>query len=72
MEGDEGQNKGQQSDIWSQDHGSSRGKAELHIFNLSSDLRQILRHLAPARLVPSSCVSAPRNTREAGISSDTI
>ena len=31
-------------------------------------LKSILR---PARLVPSSCASAPRNTREAGISSST-
>ena len=28
-------------------------------------------YLAPARLVPSSCASAPRNTREVGISSYT-
>ena len=28
--------------------------------------------MAPARLVPSSCASAPRNTREAGISSNDI
>ena len=37
-------NEGQRSDIWSQDHDSKRGEAELRIFNLSSDLRQILRH----------------------------
>ena len=35
-------------------------------------IRNILKGiLAPARLVPSSCASAPRNTREAGISSST-
>ena len=42
--------------------------------NVHSILKVILRHigkgiLAPFRLVLSSCASAPRNTREAGISS---
>ena len=37
FEGNEGQNKGQRSDIWSQEHGAERGEAELRIFNLSSD-----------------------------------
>ena len=51
-------------------HGVELGKAELHIFNLSGDLRHIVKGiLPPARLVLSSCASTPRNTREAGISS---
>ena len=47
-----------------------QGKVNLCLFNISSDLRLILRSiLAPARLVTRSCVSAPRNNCEAGISS---
>ena len=57
-----GQSKGQRSV-------HEQGEAELRIFYLSSDTRNILNILAPARLVPSNCASAPRNTREAGISS---
>ena len=59
--------------IWSHQHGAERGEAELRIFNLSLDLINILKGiLAPARLVQSSCASAPRNIREAGISSFAI
>ena len=48
------------------------GKAELRIFNSRCDLRHIVKGiLAAARLVPSSCASAPRNIRKAGISSYT-
>ena len=32
-----GQNKGQRSDIWSQEHGAEGGEAELRLFHLSSD-----------------------------------
>ena len=47
-----------------------QGEAELLIFYLRSDIINILKGiLALARLVPSSCASGPRNTREAGISS---
>ena len=47
-----------------------QGKTELRIFNLRSDIINIVKDiLAPAKLVPSSCASAPSNTREAGISS---
>ena len=44
-----------------------------YVYSIRCDLREIIKGiLAPARLVPSSCVSAPRNTREAGISSSDI
>ena len=36
FEGNEGQNKGQRSDIWSQEHGTEQGEAELRIFNLKT------------------------------------
>ena len=57
--------------IFGPKHGAEQGEAKLCISNVSSDLKQILGILAPARLVPSSCTLAPRNTREAGISSST-
>ena len=36
FEGNEGQNKGQRSDIWSQEHSAEQGKAELRIFNFKT------------------------------------
>ena len=46
-------------------HGAEQDKTKLCIFSFSS----VLKHFGTCRLVPSSCTSAPRNTREAGISS---
>ena len=52
FEGNEGQNKGQRSDIWFQEHSADGGKAKLRIFNLSSDLRQILRYFGTCQTGP--------------------
>ena len=56
FEGNEGQNKGQRSDIWSQEHGAERGEAELRIFNLSSELRKTLKHFGPCQTGPKQLV----------------
>ena len=51
-------NEGQRSDIWSQEHGAEQGEAELRTFNLSSDLRQILRYFGTYQTGPKQlCVS---------------
>ena len=58
FEVNEGQNKGQRPDILSQEHGAEQGEAELRIFNLSSDLRQILRYFGTCQTGPKQlCVS---------------
>ena len=54
---------------WSADF-ESRLMPRSGIFYFSNVIINILKGiLVPTRLVPSSCASAPRNTREAGISS---
>ena len=48
----------------------SKVKLGLCVYNLGGDLTCILKGIvALAKVVPSSCASAPRNTCEAGISS---
>ena len=58
FEGNESQNKGQRPDVLSQEHRAERGEAELRIFNLSSDLKQTLRHFGTCQIDPKQlCVS---------------